>query len=60
MHQVKSKHTKQIVYFRFFSERNPDEFWYTPTIESIGFNIGKIDDFIPVKNNWNGIKNEKS
>lgn len=59
MHQVRNKRTKEIFFFRFFSEETPDEFFYTKTIEAVGFNEGRVDDFTPIKVTWEEILKEE-
>ena len=57
--KVRYKRNKdKVVYFRFFaSEQYPGCFWHTPTIESVGFDISKINDFEPINCTWEDIKN---
>ncbi len=57
MNKVKCKHTKEIVYFKFFaSMKYPNCFWYTKTTENTGFDLGKIHDYVPINNTWEQIR----
>ena len=58
LNQLKNKLTKEIVYFKFFTQYDNNIFWYTPTIESLGFDFGNINDFTPLKTTWEEIRNE--
>lgn len=55
MIKVKFKETGKEFYFQFFKKDNKNEFWYTPTTESFGFNIGNINDFEPINITWKEI-----
>ena len=57
--KVRSKINKKVYYFRFFSEESPDEFFYTETVESTGFNSGSVSDFTPLNTTWEAILNEE-
>jgi hypothetical protein len=58
MQKVKSKYTKKIFYFRFFSENVEGEFWYTETIDSVGFNLGELNAFEPIGKTWDEVREE--
>ncbi len=55
MYRVKNKLTNKIYYFRFFSPRGRRKFWFTKTTESVGFDYGNIEDFIPLDKSWEEI-----
>ena len=54
--KVKNKMTKKIYYFRFFSDKYPERFWFTPIMESCGFLLGYMDAFQPIDTTWKEIK----
>lgn len=56
MIKVKHKLTKKEYYFRFFSDKESNKFWYTPELESCGFCLGYIDDFQPINITWKKLK----
>lgn len=58
MQKLKSNFTDDIVYFRFFSP-NEKLFYYTHTTDSVGFNIGRIEDFTPINYTWKEIKDNE-
>lgn len=45
MIKVRNKLSNKEYYFRFFSIGDNEHFYYTPTIDSVGFDIGHIIDF---------------
>lgn len=57
--KVRNKRTKEIFYFRFFSEESPDEFFYTKTIDATGFDYGRVSDFTPLNKTWEEILHEE-
>ena len=58
--KVKNKFSKQIYYFRFFSDKYPEKFYYTLTKDSYGFEIGWLSSFKPIRTTWKEIiKHEK-
>jgi len=57
MIKIKNKHTKKISFFRFFDLNTKEYFWHTKTTESCGFNLGRINDYEPLKTTWEKIKN---
>lgn len=61
MNKIRNNYTKEIVYFKFFtSMKYPNCFWYTRTTENFGFEMGKINDYTPLRKTWKEIhKNEK-
>jgi len=54
--KVKHKRSKKIYYFRFFSDKYPLRFWFTPNQEACGFDLGYMDSFQPVNTTWKEIK----
>ncbi len=52
----KNKMTKKIYYFRFFSDKYAQKFWFTPNKESCEFNLGYIDSFQPINTTWKEIE----
>lgn len=58
MVKIKNKLTNKIYYFRFFSESNKNIFYYTPTIESFGFDFGHISHFEPIGITWEQLYKE--
>lgn len=56
MQKVKSKYTKKVFYFRFFSETHENEFWYTETMDSVGFNVGEMNAFEPIGKTWDEVR----
>ena len=60
MIKVRQKYNSNVVYFKFFaSNLYPACFWYTITTENLGFELGRIDDYIPLYKTWKEIRNEE-
>lgn len=57
--RIQNKLTKKIYYFRFFSEENPEKFWYTVTSDATGFSYANINDFIPLDKTWKELLDEE-
>ena len=57
MIKVRNKYEGFIVYFKFFaSMKYPNCFWHTKTTENDGFELARIDDYVPLKGTWDEIK----
>lgn len=57
MYKLKCKYTEAIVYFKFFaSMKYPNSFWFTKTTENSGFDLGKIDNYMPINITWKELK----
>ncbi len=57
LRKVRSKINGIIVYFRFFSEQDENEFWYTKTTESVGFCSSNMNCFEPIDTTWDELRN---
>ena len=60
MIELTQKDNGEIIYFKFFaSAKYSNCFWYTKTTENSGFELGKINDYEPIGNTWEELR-EKS
>ena len=60
MIKVRQKYNSDVVYFKFFASYGwPNQFWYTKTTENEGFELGRIDDYIPLYKTWQEVRNEE-
>lgn len=49
----------KIVYFRFFSKKHPNSFWYTENKDNEGFNLGDIELWEPLNSSWKQLKKDR-
>lgn len=58
-YKIKSKFSDKIYYFKFFDSIDKDQIWYTPTTESLGFDIGRKQDFETMNCTWEELRKIK-
>jgi len=57
--KVRCKLNNRVSIFRFFSKEYSDQFWYTPTNFSYGFNLGHMKDYEPINKTWDEVRDVK-
>lgn len=59
MIKVKNIYNGNEVYFQFFaSNKYPNCFWYTKQEDLEGFELARINDYQPLNETWEELKNE--